>query len=179
MALPKVKEIAYCEPSVLFPVFLQEAAAVLLESTQQIGDIGRYSFIAYDPFLLLTSKEGQIELNQQKFSGNPFDVLQSHLAQYPLETIAELPPFQGGVMGFFSYDLYHHLERLTPAKQDVNLFPDLAVGFYDVVIAFDHQQKKSWIICQKETPALFSGTQRSVNAIRLLKNLSRKNLNTW
>jgi para-aminobenzoate synthetase component 1 len=66
-------------------------------------------------------------------SGNP----QSHL-----------PPFQGGWAGVFGYELARSLESVPAAAVDEFQLPALAVGLYDVVVAFDHQQQSAWLISQ-------------------------------
>jgi para-aminobenzoate synthetase component 1 len=142
---PIVKQISYLEPFALFANLYQEPSAILLESTKRSNQFGRYSFIAMDPFSLITSKNGLITHNNATFSGDPFVLLQTQLKQYSTTTLPNLPPFQGGAAGFFSYDLCHHLEKLPRANNDLMAFPDLAIGFYDVVIAFDHIEKKAWI----------------------------------
>ncbi len=52
-----------------------------------------------------------------------------------------MPPFQGGAAGFFSYELSRYLENLPAAKLNDQEFPEMAIGFYDLVLAFDYQQK--------------------------------------
>jgi para-aminobenzoate synthetase component 1 len=59
-----------------------------------------------------------------------------------------LPPFQGGAAGLMSYELGRQFERVPPARFDEFGLPALAVGLYDVVVAFDHQQGRAWIISQ-------------------------------
>jgi para-aminobenzoate synthetase component 1 len=77
---------------------------------------------------------------------DPFAVLAERLALWSAEPVADLPPFQGGAAGLFGYDLCHHLERLPRPAVDEFKVPDLAIGFYDWVLAFDHAQGKSWLI---------------------------------
>jgi para-aminobenzoate synthetase component 1 len=60
----------------------------------------------------------------------------------------DLPPFQGGWAGLFSYDLGRDWQSVPLARSDAFQTPHLALGFYDVVIAFDHQQNAAWIISQ-------------------------------
>ena len=55
-------------------------------------------------------------------------------------------PFQTGAVGWFGYDLAHHLERLPHPAVDDLAFPDLAVGFYDTVLAFDGQERRAWLM---------------------------------
>jgi para-aminobenzoate synthetase component 1 len=144
-ATPHVLEIPYTDPLAAFARFAADPYATFLDSALTADKRGRYSFIAADPFLTLTSKNGNISLGQQIFVGDPFYVLREQLTLYPLASLPGLPPFQTGVAGYFGYDLCHHLERLPSHRLDDMQFPDLALGFYDVVIAFDHQQQRAWI----------------------------------
>src|SRR5262249_38287914 len=70
-----------------------------------------------------------------KGAGDPFQALQHSLRQWQTETLPGLPPFQGGAAGLFGYDLCHHIERLPRPDLDEFQTPDLAIGFYDWVIA--------------------------------------------
>ena len=147
-----VLEIEYRDPLATFASLADEAFAIFLDSSL-VGDRqGRYSYIAVEPFLTLSSKNGRVYLDtqpdgeRQTLSGNPFDILRAQINRFPLATRAGLPSFQTGVAGYFGYDLCHHLEQLpAPARDDLQ-FPDLVLGFYDVVVAFDHRQMRAWII---------------------------------
>lgn len=154
---PWVKQIQYKPVEQIFACFAQDDAAVLLDSAKQ-SEQGRYSFIAVDPFLTIISKNGDIQCADENFVGNPFDVLQKHLSVYQLETHQDLPPFQGGVAGFLSYDLYQHLETIPMHSVDDMNSPDMALGFYDLVIAFDHQLESAWVFA--------SGFPETVESLR-------------
>jgi para-aminobenzoate synthetase component 1 len=145
MLRPAVQEVFYQDPLPIFSYFSQQEGAVFLDSAQLRENCGRYSFIAIAPFLTLVSKNGQLTLNDQPVAGTPFEVLAENLAKFPLTYNPGLPPFQGGVVGFFSYDLYQHLENIAGQQIDDIEFPDLAVGFYDLVLAFDHLLQQAWI----------------------------------
>jgi para-aminobenzoate synthetase component 1 len=145
MPYPLTELIPYQDALLVFARFAQEEGAIFFDSAQRHEQCGRYSFIALDPFMTLQSKNGIVMLNDQQFKANPFLVLAENIKKFSLTTITDLPPFQGGVAGFFSYDLYQHLEKINSQQIDDMHFPDLAVGFYDLVIAFDHQIKKAWI----------------------------------
>lgn len=144
MIFPFYQEITYADPLVIFHSFSSEFGAVWLDSARLVNDYGRYSFIGIDPFLILKSKNGSIQLNNETLVDNPFSILEEKLNHYPLDFHKDLPPFQGGAIGYFSYDLCHHLESLPKILDDMQ-FPDLILGFYDLVIAFDHEIKKAWI----------------------------------
>ena len=59
-----------------------------------------------------------------------------------------MPPFQGGAAGLLGYDLNRSLEAIAPPRFDEFQTPPAAIGFYDVVLAFDHQQDAAWLISQ-------------------------------
>lgn len=142
-----VQEIPYKDPITVFALFAAEPFAIFLDSAKADNELGRYSFIAVDPFATLTSKNGEVKFNNETFTADPFIFLQQQLELYRQNTAPDLPPFQGGVAGYFAYDLCQHLEKLPTPKNDDLQFPDLMLGFYDVVIAFDHWQHQAWIFC--------------------------------
>src|SRR5207248_8208762 len=111
------------------------------------------SYVAADPFFCLVHSSGRgpettpqrvVETAPQQ--NDPFGQLNEQLGHYRTETIAGLPPFQGGAAGLFGYDLCHHVERLPRPRFDEFEVPDLVVGLYDWVIAFDHAAERCWLI---------------------------------
>ena len=87
-------------------------------------------------------------MQRTPFGANPFERLRAELREFASEPLAGLPPFQGGAAGLFSYELGGAFERIPRAAVDEFELPDLAVGFYDWVIAWDHQERRAWIISQ-------------------------------
>jgi para-aminobenzoate synthetase component 1 len=127
-------------------VFLQlskQPHCLFLDSAKQQDELGRYSFITADPFDYL-----EIASHTE----NEIDGLQQHwnrlLQDLEIQTIDELPPFQGGVAGMFSYDIGASFENIPQPRSNEFQIPSLAVGFYDTVVAFDHHQNRAWIISQ-------------------------------
>jgi para-aminobenzoate synthetase component 1 len=115
---------------------------VFFDSAATDARLGRYSFVAADPIAWIerpatSSKEGLEEIYR-------WWKLLAPLAA----TSSGLPPFQGGLAGLFSYDLNRAYEQIPPPRFDDLPVPALAVGLYDVVLAFDHLEHKSWIISQ-------------------------------
>ncbi|MFO0927563.1 MAG: anthranilate synthase component I family protein [Gemmataceae bacterium] len=120
---------------------------LFLDSALPEGPLGRYSFVAADPFAWLLARGDSVWLDGvRQPEAEPFAVLARLLGAHRQETIAGLPPFQGGAAGLFAYDLCHHLERLPRPRFDEFAVPDLAVGLYDWVVAFDHHSGRAWII---------------------------------
>jgi para-aminobenzoate synthetase component 1 len=127
---------------------------LFLDSAGRYPSLGRYSFLTADPFAWLWSRGRQVSLARlapgdcvvQESAGDPFAVLAGLLAAFPAQTLPDLPPFQGGAAGLFGYDLCHHIERLPRPRRDEFAVPDLAVGLYDWVVAFDHQHHRAWVL---------------------------------
>ena len=65
-------------------------------------------------------------------------ILAARMQQWQTAPVPDLPPFQGGAAGLFSYDLSRSLERIAKPRYDEFQVPAMAIGFYDVVIATDH-----------------------------------------
>jgi para-aminobenzoate synthetase component 1 len=122
---------------------------LFLDSALRPETLGRHSFVAADPFAWLRARGPRVLFTGRETradSADPFRELQGCLVRWTAERIAGLPPFQGGAAGLFGYDLCHHLERLPRPRFDEFAAPDLAVGFYDWVVAFDHQRRRTWLI---------------------------------
>ncbi len=112
---------------------------LFLDSARRDPVLGRYSFVTADPFeTLLVPADGTDALTQ----------LAQRLNRYRAEPVAGLPPFQGGAAGVWAYDLHRSLEQIEPARWDEFALPALAIGLYDVVVAFDHASSEAWIISQ-------------------------------
>jgi para-aminobenzoate synthetase component 1 len=141
-----VEEIAYGQSLPVFARFAELPGALFLDSALAGGALGRYSFVAADPFRILQSRDGNIQDGARAFDGDPFACLSEALARYPIETQLGLPPFQTGVAGYFAYDLAQHLERLPKHRVDDQPLPDMLLGFYGWVIAFDHEVRRAWIM---------------------------------
>ncbi|MBL9123670.1 MAG: anthranilate synthase component I family protein [Planctomycetaceae bacterium] len=109
---------------------------LFLDSARRDRELGRFSFLAADPFEFLEcAAEGALALPR----------LAAALAPYRAAALPGLPPFQGGAAGLLSYDLGRQLERLPRPAADEFGVPVLAVGLYDVVLAYDHQEHRAWI----------------------------------
>lgn len=145
MSVPLVQEINYQNPYHVFSYFKERTESIFLDSAELRLQCGRYSFIAIDPFQVMRSKNGVLTINDRVLCANPFEVLEQALQKFSLETLRGLPPFQGGVAGYWGYELIQHLERIPLAVHDDMAFPDLVLGFYDTVLAFDQVKQKAWI----------------------------------
>lgn len=137
-----IEECPYIEPVDAYGAFAPFADSHFLDS----GEQDRFSYIVASPLHKLVSKSGQVTLDGFPLPGNPFDVLGDLLSRYPQERYEELPPFQGGAVGYFGYELAHQTEILPRAQDDWLDMPDMMLGIYDLVIAFDQENRKMWLL---------------------------------
>jgi len=138
---------------------------IFLDSALRHGRLGRYSFITGDPFDWLC-------ISGSRPSLDALAELAARLERYQQSTLAGLPPFQGGAAGLLGYGLCHGLENIPRPRFDDFVIPDLAVGFYDWVFAFDHLQKRAWLISTglpEQEPGL--RTKRARRRLRDIKRL--------
>ena len=139
--LPLYKEIPY-ERAVGFGMSLSSFDhVVFFHSAMQDTTVGRYSFVALDPFCIY-----QDNACDQSNNDCIFDCLSACLAQYQLDSIDGLPPFQGGLAGYISYDVARQLEVLPSVATDEFSYPTMILGCYDTVVAMDHEAQLAWVI---------------------------------
>lgn len=142
-------EVAYGDIHKLFTSFANEPWAFLLDSAnfnRQLDDTNRYSYIVANPFKKIIVKDGK-DLDKAEIVADPFIYLKNILANFQQSHHPEFPPFQGGAVGYFSYDLCHYLENINkPSNTSHSVYADLAIGLYDVILSFDHVLKKAWIV---------------------------------
>jgi para-aminobenzoate synthetase component 1 len=119
---------------------------VFLDSALSHATLGRYSFIAADPIHRIEASGEQVEIDGQAFGGSPFNALQALLHRYPVAAQQQLPPFQTGLAGYFGYGLRHRVEEVPAHALHDHGFPDLSLGYYDLVIAIDHAANRAFVI---------------------------------
>ncbi|MEG6584031.1 aminodeoxychorismate synthase component I [Dendrosporobacter sp. 1207_IL3150] len=148
---PLIREIkkAYSAEAV-YALFAHENNSVYLDSASDTNKLGRYSFIARDPFLVFTSKDNTVCITNENgkniTSTNPFAELKKLLIRYRTPKISGNPPLAGGVIGYFGYDLGFMLEpKAKGCSQDDLAIPDCYLGFYDTVIIIDHHKNNLYI----------------------------------
>ena len=148
----------------VFARLLDEREPFLLDGGRDFGGQGRYSFAGCNPFASLRSKNGVLSLRQaareRTWQGDPFHAVRALLRPYERERVEAPVPFCGGAVGFFSYDLCHHVERLPRTALDDLRFPDLALGLYDSIVAWDNQQGRAWV-CALDLPERPSAQERA------------------
>ena len=107
----------------------EQGPAFLLESADQ-GRVGRYSFIGFRPRSVLRWSLGD--------PGDPYALAAAELSRFRAAQLPDLPPFAGGAVGVFAYDLVRTVEPLGDPGPDPLGLPDLALMLTDALVVFDH-----------------------------------------
>jgi anthranilate synthase component I len=132
--------------------------AFLLESAERGQAVGRWSFIGFRPRKVLRWSLGD--------PGDPYALADAEVADHALAPVEGLPPFAGGAVGFFGYDLVRTVEPLGEPNPDVMGLPDMALMLTDVLVAFDHLKHTLTVLALVEAGAdVDAGYARAVEAI--------------
>ncbi len=115
------------------------APCFLLESAEQ-GQVGRYSFVGIRPRSVLRWSDGTMSESGVEDRGveDPYAAVAETLGRFELAPVEGLPPFAGGAVGFFGYDLVRTVEPLGEPNPDPLGMPDMALMITDVLLVFDH-----------------------------------------
>jgi para-aminobenzoate synthetase component 1 len=142
------REIVAHEPSALALRLKGQRHLTLLESVMRSEHLGRYSFLACNPKATLkVTAEGTFLCGQMQ-EQSPLALIDRLLAENRQRHVPGLPPFQGGLAGYISYDFGRRLEPHAKIPDFAPICPDLVLHHYDCVAAFDHMQERAWIISE-------------------------------
>ncbi len=137
----------------LFSQFADQDWSIFLDSAYPSAHAGRYDILVTEPIATVVTEKNittvTTDSSQRQYTNlSPFDILRitlnkyapkkSHLKQQAL-------PFQGGALGYFSYDLARTLEKIPNFAEDSEHLPEMAIGIYTWAIIVDHQQKKTYL----------------------------------
>jgi anthranilate synthase component 1 len=145
--------IADCETPVSAFLKLRELApgepAFLLESAEQGQRMGRYSFIGFRPRSVLRWSLGD--------PGDPYALAAAAVADCRQAPLGDMPPFAGGAVGYFGYDLVRTVEPLAEPKSgresDPLGLPDMALMLTDALVVFDHLKHTITILANADLDA--------------------------
>ncbi len=132
-AFLKLRELAPGEP------------AFLLESAEQGQRVGRYSFIGLHPRKVIRWSLSD--------GGDPYALAAAELARLHQAPIDDAPPFTGGAVGYFGYDLVRTVEPLAAPNPDPLGLPDMALMLTDLLVTFDHLKHTVTILANADLDA--------------------------
>lgn len=151
----------------------------LLESAEADKRWGRYSFIGYDPVLELNCTDGEVKLTtpmtKQDYKGNPREVVRQVLRENRSPRLEELPPFTGGLVGYFSYDYIKYSEHsLKLDAEDEEGFQDVDLMLFHKVIVFDNYRQKIILIVNARTEDMETYYNKAVMELEQMRELILK-----
>lgn len=175
--IPVCKEIL---ADVITPITLLRRIAAskkrffLLESIEGGEKWGRYSFIGYDPIMRVSCKNAVVTIDRNGKMKNietkkPLEVLRSILKDYKSPSLKELPPFTGGLVGYFAYSMIGYAEPKLKIKSGD--FNDYDVMLFDKVIAYDHLKQKICVIVNMSTNKILENYGKATAEIEKIINL--------
>ncbi|MGN0465838.1 MAG: anthranilate synthase component I [Lachnospiraceae bacterium] len=146
-----------CTPITLLRILKKVSRhCYMLESLEDSTNWGRYTFLGYDPKLELSCINGTLRIK----SGTDITIQTDNPGQYIKQIIDEnkspkiesLPPFTGGLVGYFSYDFIKYSEpTLNLDAKDEENFNDVDLMLFDKVIAFDNLKQQIILIVNVKT----------------------------
>ncbi len=147
----------------------------MLESAQANETWGRYTFLGFDPKLLITCTDGNLSVGNLKLTvKNPSDYLRQILSDYKSPKFDYLPSFTGGLVGYFSYDYLTYSEPTAKVKtEDTENFKDVDLMLFDKVIAFDNLKQKIILIVNMPLDDIEVNYNKAVMELNQLASLLR------
>ncbi|MEO5357761.1 MAG: anthranilate synthase component I family protein [Nitrospirae bacterium YQR-1] len=146
---PLYKEVPYKRPAAYY-AGAGGKNSFLLESVKGNFNIARYSYAGFAPYLIVIYKDSTLYVESDEGVAisfkNPLNRLRELIEAYPQHHNPELPPFQGGACGMFSYDFVRYLEKIPKTATDDLKIPDAHFFMVDRVLSFDHKERKAWFV---------------------------------
>jgi para-aminobenzoate synthetase component I len=139
------------DPAEICARFLDLPYVLFLDSAATQHADAAYSFLSADPAAVVRSKGTVTEVQRGpggwiEVPGDGLAAARALLPADPLDSVSGLPPFQAGLAGYIGYDWGAVLEQLPRPRYDDLALPDMILGLYDWVIAWDHRIGTAWLI---------------------------------
>ncbi len=151
----------------------------ILESCEDNKNLGRYSFLGFDPILEITAKDGNIKINSgmtiEINDATPHEFIRQILDERKSPKIENLPPFTGGLVGYFSYDfIKYSVPKLKINANDEENFNDVDLMLFDKVIAIDNLLNKIILVVNIATDNLAENYNKACLELEKMQNIIEK-----
>ena len=146
----------------------------MLESALAQEHWGRYTFMGFDPKLDITCIDGHLEAGDlfNIDTDDPSAFLRDILKKYRSPRLPELPPFTGGLVGYFAFDYLGYSEpTIRVDVEDEEKFKDVDLMLFDKVIAFDHVKQKIILIVNIKLEDIETSYNKAVVELNQIKDL--------
>src|SRR6185295_13551587 len=166
--IPVVRELSAdtVTPLVAFAALAgDDEEAFLFESVERGENVGRYSFVGFEP---------RRSLRFDATVADPVQVLNGELVPLRVKGEEALPPFFGGAVGYFGYHVAGWSERIPDSHPDDLGIPDAKLLFFDNVVVFDHVRQRMHIVANVFTAdgSLEDANARLDRAVERLRRAS-------
>lgn len=145
----------------------------LLESAEDREQWGRWSFLGYEPAMELTCSDDKLSIGGVEVRTNdPAPHIRELLSKYRSPRIEGLPPFTGGLVGYFAYDFIGYSEPTVRIPvDDSEHFKNADLMLFDKVIAFDNYRGRLVLIANMKLKDLETGYNKACLELRQMADL--------
>ena len=186
--IPIFKEISldYDNPLSILKKISSKKYCFLLESSDGPEKWSQYSFLGFDPNLIISSEKNKITIKSTnkttKLNGDIFVKLKEIMGDFKPVIVDNLPRFYGGLVGFFSYEIINQIENISKNSGVSGDFPDSLFMLTDSVIIFDNINKTAKIVINAQIKdsnkidKYYKNALSQINKIEKLLKFSNNNL---
>ncbi len=148
----------------------------LLESAEADKKWGRYTFVGFDPTLEFTCQNGVMRIKSgmeiKEGTMHLGDTIRRIIADNRSPVIEDMPPFTGGLVGYFSYDYIKYSETtLNLNADDEESFKDVDLMLFDKIVVFDNYRQKLILIVNVKTDDIATAYHKGELELRTMKTL--------
>ena len=129
----------------------------ILESIEDRQRWGRYTFLGFDPILEFVCSDGEVSITEKGKTkrldtSDPSAIIREIIDRYKSPKVDGMPPFTGGLVGYFSYDYIKYAEpSLRIESEDDEGFKDADLMLFDKLIVFDNFKQTITVIAHTVT----------------------------
>lgn len=164
-------------PLAVFMKLREAPYAYLLESVDRGEQVGRYSFVGFNPSIIFQAQDGliKLEVSDQKieyFCSDPLLELEKIFQKRKTPRLSGLPPFSGGAVGYFGYEMVRYCDDLPKSLNKKGEFPDCLFMFSDTLLIFDHVKQTIKIVANIHTDGDLE--ENYLEGVRKIEEISMK-----
>ncbi len=136
----------------------------LLESVEGGEKVARYSFLGFDPHIIVRCRAGKVTIKTDRGTEETnqpmLSVLRKISGRHIPVRLPDLPPFTGGAVGYMSYDAVRWFEKIPDKNPDSLNLDDAVMMFFSRLMAFDHARHQVHIVANVFTEGKASNLEK-------------------